>query len=50
MPIGSAPARGERAHEGAVAAADVDDDPALEVDGVRQLLEVAHPGSVGFRP
>ena len=40
---------GERAHEAAVAAADVDDDPALQVDRVRQLLEVAHALSVGFR-
>ncbi len=41
-PIASAPARGERAHERAVAAADVDDEAALEFDGVRELLEVGH--------
>ena len=40
---------GQRAHEAAVAAADVDDDLALQVDRVRQLLEVAHALSVGFR-
>ena len=33
---------GQRAHERAVAAADVDDGLAAQVDRVRQLLEVAH--------
>ena len=47
MPIAVGPGRGERAHERAVAAADVDDGLAPQVDRVRQLLEVAHPRSVG---
>ena len=33
---------GERAHERAVATADVDDEAALEFDGVRELVEVGH--------
>ena len=42
MPIAFAPASGERAHERAVAAADVDDVAAVEFDRSGQLLEVGH--------
>ena len=42
MPSASAPASRQRAHERAVAAADVDDGLAAQVDRVRQVLEIAH--------